>query len=110
MRMGQHRFLQFPTAKGCVRGAIGHQVAGLHGIFQPELHGVHAELLRQFVDHRLNGQGRLGLPRRPVPLDFLFVTDDVVAIDQQMRDLIGAKASERTAAHWRAGKGTGFKG
>ena len=50
MRMGQHRFLEFSTAKGRVRDAIGHRVAFLHRIVQPELHGVHLQLLRQFID------------------------------------------------------------
>ena len=106
--MLEHRFLEFPAAKDGVGDAVGHPVALFNGVFQPQFHRVEAQFLSQFVQGAFHGKGGLGLARSAVGLGFLLVADHIVAVDQEMLQIVGAKAGDGAAADRRAGKSAGF--
>ena len=83
-----HGLFHLRDAEMGMGNAVRHPVAFLDGILQAELHRVHAKFLGQLIDHRLHGEGALGLSRGAVGLNFLMVGDHVIPVDQQVFDVV----------------------
>ena len=98
MGMGPHGFFHLFYSKMGVRHAVGHAVTLFGDVHQPEFDRVDAQFFRQFVDDWLHGKGPLGLPGCAVGLDFLFVADHVVAVHQEVGDVVGSGGAQCAAA------------
>ena len=81
MVMGLHGLFHFHDPEMGMGHSVGHPVAFFDGVLQPEFQRVHAQLFGQFVYHRFNGESALGLPGRPVCLDFLFINHYIIAVN-----------------------------
>ena len=71
------------------------------GVEQPEIEGVHAELLGKLVDHALDGYGDVGRTRRAVGVGGGLVVEDVVSIEQDVFDVVGREHGAGGSAYGR---------
>ena len=102
--MGLHRLFHFLDAEARVSDAVGHPVAFLGDVLNTQFHGIHAQFGGQLIDHRLNGEGALRLAGSAVSLHLLLVHHHVVAVNQQVLDVVRPGGAESAAAHRRAGE------
>ena len=74
----------------------------LGGILQAQLDRIHAELLGQLIHHALDREGADRRARRAVGRDLGAVGDDVEALREHVRDVVGREGAARGAADRRA--------
>ena len=104
VRVVLHGFHDFSAGNSGIENTVGHPVPFLNSVSQPELHRVHAQLLRQLVHNTLHSKRGRRLPGRPVALHLLGIGDDVVPVHLEILDLVGREAVLHTRAHWRPRK------
>ncbi len=88
--------------------AVGTPVALLDRVDQAEVDRVDAQLLGQFVDHRLGRKGGVGAARRAVGRRLGLVDEHVVAVDLHVVELVRGQDHAGAGADRRAGEGAGL--
>ena len=110
MGMCFHLLFHLSAAKHVVGHAGGCTVALFDGVHQAEVHGVDSQFFRQFIYHRFYGESALRLARRSVCLNLLLVANDVVAVHQQVFDIVRPSGRHCSTADGGTGEGPGFIG
>ena len=82
---------------------------GLGGVLQPQLERVHADLLRQHVEHALDREGADRRARRAIGRDLRAVGHDVVADRARVRDVVGRERAHARAHERRARERAGLE-
>ena len=100
--------LNLDAADGGEGHAVGHAVAFLGGVLEAEVHGLHADLLGELVDDALDGEGGLRGAGGAVGADLGLVDDDIVAIDDEVLDVVGGEGGGGAGADGGAGEGAGL--
>ena len=88
VRMVAHRLEDLDAADAGEPRAVGPAGALLRRVHQSKLHGVDAQLLGQLADDRLGRERDVRGAGRPVRGRLRLVDDDVVAVDQYVRDVV----------------------
>ena len=89
--------------------AVGHGVAFLHEVAQPELHRVEPEGPRHLLHVRVDGEDRLGSGRGAVGGDARLVGEDLVAADVEGRPLVDAGQEDGAHREHGAREGAGLE-
>ena len=91
-------------------GAVGPSGPLFARVHQPEVDGIDPEFLAQFVQQCLHREGAYGRSGGAVGCGLGLVVDDVIAVDQDVGDVVGGEHAGGGAADGRAGISAGFKG
>ena len=81
----------------------------LGGVFDPEVDRIDSALLGQFVHHTLRRERGVGRAGSPVGGGFGPVDDHIVAVDQEVGDVVGRDHAHRAGTHRRTRKSAGLE-
>ena len=91
-----HHFFESNMGMGYTRGGA----IPFHGhILQAEVHGIHAQELRQFIQCTLHGEGSLRMTRSAVRCRLWLVADHVIAIYKHVVYLVGTQCRGSSTSH-----------
>ncbi len=79
------------------------------GVLQPQLQRVHADLLRQHVEHAFHREGGNRRARCAIRGGLGTVADDIVSDRAGIGDVVGREGAEARVHHRRAGEGAGLE-
>ena len=108
MRMIAHGFEAFLQTDRTEHRAIRSLRSFGHRILQPQLDRIHAQLLRQFIDRRFEGECRGRRTRGAIGGDLGLVDDDIIGLDEEIRDGVGRLHAHGAGAERRAGISAAF--
>ena len=108
MRMLLCGFAGLDHADPWIDGAVGSPRPFLRAVLDAEIERVDLQFLADLVDHRLDGESRVGRSRCPIGRRGRLVDDDVVAVDHHIRHVVAGKDAHGPGADRRPGIGPGF--